>query len=209
MIAATRRSPIARLSASLGASVETEAGWEIAAHYGDEAAERALLRDLVAVADVTPRGKIDLRGEIDGGVLTAAGEVLTARMWDGWALLLTEPGGEEAVLDRADAAAGPRAMATDVTHLFAGLALAGPKLEDALARLTSWDPSTLAPGSATGASIGDVRAVLVRRDIGIPVLEAYVATEFARYAWETVLGVVRRLGGGPAGWRALRAEGWS
>ena len=47
------------------------------------------------------------------------------------------------------------------------------------------------------------------RDLEVPVLEAYVAAEFARYAWETVLDAVRRTGGGPVGWRALRAEGWS
>jgi hypothetical protein len=41
------------------------------------------------------------------------------------------------------------------------------------------------------------------------VLEVYVATEFARYLGETVLDAARRVGGAPAGWRALRAEGWS
>jgi glycine cleavage system aminomethyltransferase T len=51
--------------------------------------------------------------------------------------------------------------------------------------------------------------VVARRDLEASVLEAYVAAEFARYAWETVLDAVRRTGGGPVGWRALRAEGWS
>jgi hypothetical protein len=54
-----------------------------------------------------------------------------------------------------------------------------------------------------------VRAVLVRRDLDMPVLEAYMATDFARYAWEAVLDAVRRSGGGPVGWNALRARGWS
>jgi glycine cleavage system aminomethyltransferase T len=43
----------------------------------------------------------------------------------------------------------------------------------------------------------------------MPVLEVYVASEFARYVWETVVDAARRVAGGPAGWRALRAEGWS
>jgi len=203
-----RRSPLARSHADLGAVPDREAGWELVAHYGDEAFERTTLREGVAVADVTARGKIDVRGSLDGAI-SAAGDVLTARIADDWALLLSEPGGEEVLVPKVGSAAGPGAMVTDVTHLFVGFALTGPQLPDALARLTSWDPASLGAGEATGAPIGDVRAVVVRRDLSLPVLEAYVATEFARYAWEAVLDAVRRTGGAPVGWRALRAEGWS
>ena len=73
-----RRSPLARTHADLGAVADREAGWELVAHYGDEAAERTTLRERVAVADVTARGKIDVRGSLDGA-LSAAGDVLTAR----------------------------------------------------------------------------------------------------------------------------------
>ena len=203
-----RRSPLARSHTDLGAVADREAGWELVAHYGDEAAERTTLRDGVAVVDVTARGKIDVRGALDGA-LSVAGDVLTARIAGDWAILLSEPGGEEVLVPKVVSAAGVGAMVTDVTHLFVGFALAGPQLPEALARLTSWDPASLAPGEGTGAPIGDVRAVVVRRDLTLPVLEAYVATEFARYAWETVLDAVRRTGGAPVGWRALRAEGWS
>jgi glycine cleavage system aminomethyltransferase T len=203
-----RRSPLARSHADLGAVPDREAGWELVAHYGDEAAERMALREGIGIADVTARGKIDVRGALEGP-LSAAGDVLTARVAEDWALLLSEPGGEDVLVPKLGSAAGPGAMVTDATHLFVGFAIAGPDLPEALARLTSWDPASLAAGEATGAPIGDVRAVVVRRELSLPVLEAYVATEFARYAWETVLDAVRRSGGGPVGWRALRAEGWS
>ena len=203
-----RRSPLGRSHADLGAVPDREAGWELVAHYGDEAFERTTLRERVAVADVTARGKIDVRGALEGA-LSAAGDVLTARVAEDWALLLSEPGGEEVLVPKLESAAGPGAMVTDATHLFVGVALAGPELPEVLARLTSWDPASLAAGEATGAPIGDVRAIVVRRDHPLPVLEAYVATEFARYAWETVLDAVRRTGGAPVGWRALRGEGWS
>jgi len=203
-----RRSPLARSHADLGAVFDREAGWELVAHYGDEAAERATLLERVALADVTARGKIDVRGSLEDA-LSAAGDVLSARIADDWAVLLCEPGGEEVLLPKVGAAAGSASMVTDATHLFVGFALAGPELPGALARLTSWDPASLAPGEATGAPIGDVRAVVVRRDLPLPVLEAYVATEFARYAWETILDAVRRAGGATVGWRALRGEGWS
>lgn len=203
-----RRSPLGRSHADLGAVPDREAGWELVADYGDEAGERATLREGVGVADITARGKIDVRGSLEGA-LSGAGDVLTARIADDWALLLSEPGGEEVLLPKLGSAAGVGAMVTDATHLFVGFALAGPELPEVLARLTSWDPASLAEGEATGAPIGDVRAVVVRRDLPLPMLEAYVATEFARYAWETVLDAARRAGGAPVGWRALRGEGWS
>jgi glycine cleavage system aminomethyltransferase T len=205
---AIRRSPLSRMHADLGGVSEHEAGWELVARYGDEAVERAWVRDGIGLADVTPRSKVDVRGSLDGA-LSAAGDVLTARIAEDWALVLAEPGGEEVLVPKLESAAGPGAMVTDVTHLFAGFALAGPALNDVLARLTSWNPASLAAGQATGAPIADVRAVVARRDLEVPVLEAYVAAEFARYAWETVLDAVRRTGGGPVGWRALRTEGWS
>ena len=108
-----------------------------------------------------------------------------------------------------EAAAGARTMVTDVTHLFAGYALCGPRLPELLARTSGWDPASLEPGDATGAPIADVRSIMVRRDLPVAVLEVYVATELARYVCETLAGVVSGLGGRPVGWQALRAEGWS
>ncbi len=207
MSAPVRRSPLSRAHAELGAAFVREAGWEVPADYGQEAAERSLLTDVVAIADVTPRGKIDARGDVEGAI-GAAGDAIVARITEDWAIVLTEPGGEEVLLPKLESAAGVGAMVTDATHLFAGFALGGPKLPDVLARSTGWDPATLAPGRATGAPIVDVRAVMLRLDLRLPVIEVYVGSELARYAWRTLLEVVRSLGGGPAGWSALRAEGW-
>jgi glycine cleavage system aminomethyltransferase T len=204
---ATRRSPFADAQAALGAVVEPRGDWELVASYGDEDAERALLREAVAVADITCRAKVDVRGRVDAA-LAVAGDSFVARIAADWALVLGEPGDEASIGSRLQAAARDDAMVTDVTHLYGGFALAGPGLPELLARLTSWDPASLAPGSATGAPIADVRMVLARRDLEVPVLEAYAATELSRYAWETILGVVRALGGGPVGWNALRSTGW-
>ena len=203
-----RRSPLARMHSDLGATVELEAAWELVGSYGDVDAERAMLRETVVVVDVTARAKVDVRGDLDGA-LSVAGDALTARIAHDWALVLGEPGGEEVLLPKMEQAAGPASMVTDATHLFAGFALAGPMLLDAVARLTSWDAASLPRGEATGAPIADVRAVVVRRDLDVDVLEILVATEFARYAWWTIVDAAGRVGGGPAGWRALRAEGWS
>lgn len=195
---------MARLHAAAGARFELEAGWEIPVAYEDE---QPHARTSVGLADLTPRAKVDVRGAVDGP-LGAIGAGHVARLAPDWALVLDEPGAEASLVPALEASASPDAMVTDATHLFAGLALVGPMVEEALSRLTSWDPATLAPGRATGAPVGDVRAVIARRDLGVPVVEVFVAAEFGRYAWETLLTVVARLGGGPLGWDALRAEGW-
>ena len=196
---------MARMHERLGVTVEVEAGWELPGAYAD--GERARIRDGIGLADLTPRAKIDVRGVVDGA-LGAAEDGLVARIAADWALVLDAPGAEKILLPKLEQAAGPGIMVTDATHLFAGFGLVGPRLDDTLARLTSWDPATLPAGSATGAPIGDVRAIVARRDLAFPMLEVYTAAEFAHYAWETIFDVVQRLGGGPVGWRALRAEGW-
>jgi glycine cleavage system aminomethyltransferase T len=206
--AAIRRSPAARPSSRGGAVFVEEAGWEIPATYGDDAAERALIRDRVTIADVTARSKVDLRGQLPDSLPMPAATFI-ARVSPQWALVLGGPDAETRLVRALEPAAGPDAMVTDVTHLFAGFALVGPGLLGVLERTTSWDPTTIAPGEAAGAPIVDVRAVIVRRDLPVPVLEVYVATELARYAWEELSAVVGDLGGGPVGWQALRAEGWT
>lgn len=199
-----RRTPMSRHHAALGARTEIEAGWEIPVVYEGE---RDHARTSVGLADLTPRAKVDVRGAVEGP-LGAAGNGLVARVAPDWALVLDSPGAEDVLLPKLELAANARAMVTDATHLFAGFGLVGPLLDEALSRLTSWNPAALRPGEATGAPIGEVRAVVARRELGVPLLEVYTATEFGRYAWETFLEAVARLGGGPVGWNALRAEGW-
>jgi glycine cleavage system aminomethyltransferase T len=204
---AIRRSPAARTSSRRGAVFVEEAGWEIPASYGDDAAERAAMRDRVAIADVTARAKLDLRGDLPD-VLSLPADAIAARISPEWALVLGVPDAEATLLRATEPLVGPRTMVTDVTHLFAGFALAGPGIPDVVEHATAWDLATLAPGEATGAPIAEVDAVLVRRDLVVPVLELYVAAEYGRYVWETLSALVAGLGGEPVGWQALRAEGW-
>jgi glycine cleavage system aminomethyltransferase T len=207
MSAAMRRSAAARLSSRRGAVFVEEGGWELPATYGDDASERAVIRDRVAIADVTARAKVDVRGNVPA-TIPLPDEAVGARISAGWTLVFGPPDAEAGIVAAIAAAAGSGAMVTDATHLYAGFALLGPDVPRVLERITSWDPSTLARGEATAAPIVDVPAVIVRRDLPIPVVETYVATEHARYAWESLSSVVGALGGQPVGWQALRAEGW-
>jgi glycine cleavage system aminomethyltransferase T len=203
-----RRSPMSAIHGAGGARTHERAGWEIVRSYGDPAAEAAAIRDGVGLADVTPRGKVDVRGAIDVP-LRAAADAIVARIADDWALVLTGPDEEASSASALESAEGSSAMVTDVTHAYAGLALAGPAAGDVCMRLASWDPDTLEPGAATGASFAELPAVIVRGQATPRVLEVFVGSEFGRYAWETVARVVGTLGGRAVGWDALVAEGWS
>jgi heterotetrameric sarcosine oxidase gamma subunit len=204
---AIRRSPAARLSSRRGAVFVEEAGWEIPVSYGNDATERAAIRDRVAIVDITARAKVDIRGRIPE-TLTSPADTVLARISAEWVVLLGAPDAEGRLIRAIEPGAAAGAMVTDVTHLFAGVALAGPALPELIERATSWDLSTLPAGAATGAPIAEIRALLVRRDLPFPALEVFVAMEFGRYLWETLSGIVSGLGGAPVGWETLRAEGW-
>lgn len=206
----TMRSPAHRLHAGIGAAFRSDAGWEIPASYGDPDVERARLTEAVGVCDISARGKVDVRGSFDGlGVAPGAG--LEARISDVWALLLTEPGGAEPAVTGLEAHLGPGAMVTDVTHLYSGIAVAGPLAWRLFERLTPFDVTSVPAGEAVGARVADLRGVVVRRDLpDVPevVLELYVGSESGRFVWQTLLDEASEIGGGAVGWDGLREGGW-
>ena len=209
------RSPLMSIHRANGAMTQIDDGAEVVRSYGDTDAERVILTGAVGVADITVRAKIDLRGRIDGqidGLIDASvkprADDVVARIAEDWTLVFAPPGPVTERVASMASRAGHDAMVTDVTHLYAGFAIGGPALAEVVARLTSWDPATLEPGDATGAPIADIRAIVVRRQTSLPILEIFVAMEFARYAWRSISDVVERLGGGPVGWDALHEQGW-
>jgi glycine cleavage system aminomethyltransferase T len=221
-----KRSPGHREHARLGARFAREAGWEIPAAYGSVDDERRALGEGVAVADVTARGKIDVRGDVQpvlqwlnpknapevgtvapGGGTAARGHV--ARLAERWALVLCEPDTLERCLAEAEAAANDsEAMVTDATSLYAGFALFGPEAAGALSRLTSFDAGRMAEGACAATRVAEAPAILVRPAVGGSPFELYIGSEYARYAWESLLEAGAEPGIRPTGWEALRAEGW-
>ncbi|HEY8677036.1 MAG TPA: hypothetical protein VIN39_00185 [Candidatus Dormibacteraeota bacterium] len=202
------RTPAHRLHSLSGARFERLQGWEIPAAYGPVEVERAAIREGLAIADVTPRGKVDVRGPVDDILagFTRGSEEQVARISAGWALLLTSPGGGDHWLPIAERAAGPSGMATDATSLYTGIALLGPIADQLLARLTAVDTSTLGKGDAVGLQLARIPALLM---FGTRAIEIYAGSEYGRYLWRTIAALAGTLGGRPVGWEALAAEGWS
>lgn len=204
---AVMRSPVHHHHVALGARFIREAGWEVPAGYAPIDAERAVLRGGLAIADITARGKADLRGAIDDlrARLPLPVDAVFARVTPTWAVVLGAPGAVQTWIGEAEEAADESTMITDATSVYAGFALVGDRVGDLLSRLTAVDLSHVEPGAALGAQLLKVPSIVVRGDRAV---EVYVGSEYGRYAWESLLTIGHPLGLEPVGWEALRAEGW-
>ena len=202
---AVLRSPVHRQHVARGARFVRESGWDLPAGYAAIDAERRIIRDGLALADITARGKADLRGSI--GDLRARvplpEDAVFARLTSTWALVLAPPGAIQGWIPMAEQAAGESTMVTDASSVYAGFVLLGERVDDLLSRLTPVDLSHIEPGVALGAQLLKIPSIVVRGDRAV---EVYVGSEYGRYAWESLLTIGHPLGLEPVGWDALRAE---
>jgi glycine cleavage system aminomethyltransferase T len=204
------RSPLTEHHRKLNAQLALQDGWELPRNYGDVEGERRAIREGLGIADITARGKIDLRGAVDASLasLLQTRSAQLARLSRDWALVLTPAASLKSALHLMEQAAGRSTMVTDATSIYAGLALVGPRVPELLLRLTAVDLAHLTPGYSLVTQMLRIPAILLRRDLPAMVVEAYIASEFARYAWEAIFTAGHPLEPQPVGWDALRAEGW-
>ena len=204
------RSPLTAQHRRLNAQLAIEDGWELPRNYGDVDRERRAIREGLAISDISARGKIDIRGAVDSSLasLLQTRNAQLARFSRDWALVFTPPGSVKSALHLMEQAADRSTMVTDATSIYAGIGLLGPRVPDLLLRLAAIDAAALTPGGGVATQILRIPAILLRRDLPVMVVEAYFASEFARYAWEAVFAVGHPLEPEPVGWDALRAEGW-
>jgi glycine cleavage system aminomethyltransferase T len=215
------RSAVHRAHAAMGGTFEVRAGWDVPALYGTDKDEVAALNSTLGFADVSARGKVHLSGAVDGFIQKLAGSTVAplrtspvksggtvARIARDWALALVPAQTESALIDELDGNATDAAMATDVTSAWTSFLVAGPRLEDFLARSLTLDLAELRAGTCAAATWSRIPAVLVVRDLAAPAVEIHVGSDHGRYAWETIRRLAGHLGGSPVGWRALDSWGW-
>jgi glycine cleavage system aminomethyltransferase T len=211
------RSVVTRAHAAMGAAFERRGAWSVPALYGSGDTEIAALSTSLGFADVSARGKIHLSGAVDPLVRSLAGAStnplstapiksggLVARLGRDWALALLAPSAEGVVMRALEPMENGGAMATDVTSALSAFLVAGPRLDELLARTLTIDPADLVPGRCVATTWARVPAILVTRDLPKPAVELYVGSDHGRYAWETL----RRHAGTPVGWRAIESWGW-
>ena len=94
----------------------------------------------------------------------------------------------------------------DVTSAYAGLLLAGPHSREVLRRLAAPDvsDSALPNRQCISAKVAGIHTRLLRKDLhGILAYTLLVGTEYAEYAWDTILHAGRQFGIMPVGSEAV------
>jgi glycine cleavage system aminomethyltransferase T len=211
------RSVVNRVHTAMGATFERRGAWMVPAQYTSSDQEAAALSASLGFADVSARGKIHLSGAVEPFVRSLVGTSidplatapissggLVARLGRDWALAVVPPSSEADVMSKLTPMESGAAMATDVTSALAGFLVAGPRLDELLARTLTLDLADLKPGRCVATTWARIPTVLLISELAQPAVELYVGSDHGRYAWETL----RSRAGMPVGWRALESWGW-
>jgi heterotetrameric sarcosine oxidase gamma subunit len=202
------RSPMERQAVAAGAQIEQRDGWNVAARFDGEEAERERLRSTVGFADMSHLGKLEVQGAQAGGL-----ELGTERSTDGqwWlpytpvrAIVLCEPARLADLRERLEGAAAEPAV-VDVTTALAALAIEGPLAREVFTRFTALDLRdrvTSVHGFRPGSVARTPGAILRQTESRWLML---FGAALGQYMWTVVADAAESLGGGPVGVDALDA----
>lgn len=219
---AIKLSPLHQIIQQAGVSLGDFAGWQVADHYGDTAAEETAVHHHVGLVDLSAGGKVMIQGEqAETAVATLlAGTTLSInqgaslgngveayRLRSDQFIFLTPPGGETRLmrqLETARQSVESLITITDITHGRAQIGLIGPHSAELLSRLCGLDfhPSVFPKGTAKQTSVAKTTQLVVYHDFADAVAYSVIGgRSLAAYLWETVLVAGRDLGGRPVGVR--------
>jgi heterotetrameric sarcosine oxidase gamma subunit len=219
---ATKLSPLFQIGQQTGAVWGEFAGWQVAEHYGDAAAEQLAVLGGVGMLDLSAGGKVSVQCEkgdtavntllvgtpltINQGVYIGNG-VEVYRLRSDQLIFLTSPGGERRVISWIETTAqnvDGLTTITDVTHGRAWIGLVGPASSELLSRLCGLDfhPSSFPKGTAKQSSVAKTTQMVVCHNYVDQETAAYSiigARSLAAYLWETILVAGRDLEVRPVG----------
>jgi glycine cleavage system aminomethyltransferase T len=216
---APARSPMERQALAAGARLDRRDGWNVAARFDGEDAERERCETSVGFADLSHLGKVELQAS-PGELPEIAGEELRlgrgTRIDDGWwlrytperAILVCEPGALAERRGRLEnAAADGRGLISviDVTTAFGALVLQGPLARETFARFTALDLRDQAtpPGAFRPGSVARTPGVILRESEDRWLM--FFGAALGQYVWTVVADAAESLGGGPVGVDALQS----
>ncbi len=226
-----RRSAMDRLELLQGAVMAELDGWRQPLHYGNNENELKMLREVVGIHDLSPRGAVRLVG--DGAVSLAAGlspgqeelavgrvrecriaaenrtaPLLELRLTRDEFVFLTEPGDAELVNEFLCSSPASCVHTVDISSGLAGAGISGPKAAFLLSMITELDvsPEGLPGLRCVQSRFAHVHGLLVRQDVGTAsAYQLYFAREYGEYLWEVIIQAARHIGGGPVGTEAIRS----
>jgi heterotetrameric sarcosine oxidase gamma subunit len=228
-----RLSPLHEIHRRSGAKFEIRVGWQIPHVYTSVQAETEALCQGVGLIDVSPNGKLLIKGNKVGELLApvvvaprAPGHTSVFSMNEKTLqiahlaadefLLLTPPGLEEAValqvetlqVSRRANPASEFMTFIDQTSGLAGMMVGGPSSHKLLRKLCQLPLTEVAfpAGRVIQSTLAGVHAIILRdnRD-DRQVFALYVARPDAAYLWEALLDAGGEFGTIPCGWAAKAA----
>jgi sarcosine oxidase, subunit alpha len=215
-----RRSPLHGRLAATRAVVHEEDGWLLYAVFSTTAAETALAREGVVVADESSNGRLEVKGtgaaealrlacgftDMAVGEGAAQRSVRAYRLAEDIYLVGTLRGGEAAVLE-ALAEAGVDCRVRDLTEAWAEIRLIGPASRGVLACVCALDldPAVFPDRCVQRGWVLHCEQVIMRRDLGpLPGFSLLGPRSSGVYLWDGLLRVGARWGATPIGLESLR-----
>jgi len=164
-----KRSALFYLHQRVGARFGEFDDWELPACFLPPAQEATQIGENVGLADLSHFLKFDLQKQPEQ---------------ESWCL------GANHYLILGEPPFDPPPGATDVSSVYTGLRLAGPRSKDVLGKLTSLNTRNAAFPNLSGAqaSVAHAHAIVLREDIGsIPSFHLLVGRDYAESVWESIV----------------------
>jgi sarcosine oxidase subunit alpha len=218
---------------ALQAIMIDDGGWQRPERYGSPEEEARAVRAGVGLCDMSPMGKLDLKGKDCGPLLertfslgatpgigqiqrvilqdaegVAASTGFCCRLSNDQVLILTAPDATVAVEQRLMQQVGAGCVhLTNLTSVLTAVQVVGPRSRDLLGKLTALDlsPPQFINLTCTQGSVANVHAIVIRADVGGRLAyEVYCGREFGEYLWDTLRDAGQEFGAVPFGVAAQR-----
>ena len=199
--------PLHSVSQQCNAQLIEHQGWKISQVYTTLEEELEAARQRVAIADVSPNGKIMVQGNQAHAFLTATLDLPTITINAGTSVMdvkiyrlrndiffiSTLPGKEEIIIENLMAAtqeSNQFITITDVTHGRSEIMIVGPDSQELLSKLCGLDfhPSVFPDMTAKQSSFAKTIQLIIRRDIiGLTAFSVIGARSLGEYLWHTII----------------------
>ena len=210
---------------------QDEHGWMRAERFGDPEEEKRLAVEGVSLLDISHLGKVNLKGHDVIKILgkrylsdraPEPGKVLKPRpealrdsicciLSHDEALFLTNSQNSEAISKHLSVNEPACFQLTDVSSVFAGLYLLGPRSRDVISRLTELNVTEedFPNPSVAQTPLLHVQSIVIRHDLNdLLGFQIYSERAFAEYLWDAIIHAGKEFGLGVAGVASMTQLGW-
>ena len=215
----------------LGAMFVDRDGWNLPARYFSTGLEVARAIGGGGICDISPVGKLTFQGNdvlkelaralslpeppAVGKAMKCASptasedsreSVTVAGLTYDEAMVITSPWAKDSVAGALGDQLGVCAHMIDVTSVWAGLAVVGPRSRDVLSKLVELDldPREFVDGACAQGKAAEVHVLVIRGDLSdLEAYQVYVTRDYGEYLWHALLHAGKNVWVGPIGIEAF------